>query len=148
MRRARTKEERPDDARERDQKCGDARFAHAIDIGFEAGDEHQHEAADLGEQQERVGRRRSAEQRMCSMSKQPGPATTPTMQLTENGGNAKAGADRRRRSLPAGRRMAISSASCRVAGILSYLEPTRTGAAALILGFADESEERGEAGRA
>ena len=43
--------------------------------------------------------------------------------------------------LPAGRRMAISSANCRVAGILSYLEPAKAGAAALLRWICGEMED-------
>ncbi len=36
------------------QECSDARLAHAFDIGFQAGDEHQNQAADLRHHQERL----------------------------------------------------------------------------------------------
>ncbi len=38
--------------RQSHEKCGWTCLAHAFDIGLEAGDEHQHQAADLRQQQE------------------------------------------------------------------------------------------------
>ena len=51
MGRARAQKEWPDHAKKRHQKSCGACFTHTIDVGFEPGDEHEHESADLRHQQ-------------------------------------------------------------------------------------------------
>lgn len=62
MGRTGSQKERPDDSRQRHQECSDAGLAHPLYIGFQAGDEHQDQAANLCHHQKRICRLSAVEE--------------------------------------------------------------------------------------
>ena len=94
-------------------------LAHALDVGLKTGDKHQHQAADLRQQQKASPAGVPLNRRMCSNVQAAGTGHHADHQFAENRGNSKARL-REATIFPAGSRMAISSANCRSAGIVSY----------------------------
>src|SRR5215467_7684026 len=84
----------PNHTRKSDQKCGDASFPHAVDVGFEAGDKHEHEPTHLCHQHEGAARVTTAEKVKMKDVQSPGPHDNPYHQLTDNRGDSEPGAKR------------------------------------------------------
>ncbi len=93
-----TEQKRPDDAGKRDDEGSDARFAHTVDVGFNSGDEHQDDDADLREQKEGTRGFRALKQAHVENIERAGPQGHADQQLSRGWAECQNGCKTRRQS--------------------------------------------------
>ncbi len=93
-----TQQEGPNDSEESDQKGGAAGLAHAVNVGLKAGDEHQHQSAELRHEHECAGRFAAGEEVEVQQIDRARAEHHADHQLAENGRDREASCTASRRS--------------------------------------------------